>query len=286
MAAAKPEYSDVLASAQRALGDLSNLELNYKQTKHAVEEYDGINVETDLHQSKEHFSKLKFNFIELETKKEFMLKTMAMQEADILSGIDPPEVCITPAKEALKAIKASNNELRDAMEAACEKFASGFDAYQTRLKQYAADVTSLELLAAEHQQLREKYTEQQEKFGAFDCTSVAELEDRCARAKEQQIAAEVELRNETAAVVALEAQIEALDAALLTADSARSAAAVGRVVFLLVELSPVGFWAVWVGVCFCPDSGRWWLKKGYFCPLLVLIGVTPLGFCRACEKPC
>eukprot|EP00041_Stephanoeca_diplocostata_P014031 m.252058 g.252058 ORF g.252058 m.252058 type:complete len:190 (+) comp19549_c0_seq20:293-862(+) len=111
------------------------------------------------------------------------------------------------------------------MEAACEKFASGFDAYQTRLKQYAADVTSLELLAAEHQQLREKYTEQQEKFGAFDCTSVAELEDRCARAKEQQIAAEVELRNETAAVVALEAQIEALDAALLTADSARSAAA-------------------------------------------------------------
>ena len=41
------------------LGDVSNFQLNYSQTKGRVTEYDGLNIECDLHQTKEHLAKLK-----------------------------------------------------------------------------------------------------------------------------------------------------------------------------------------------------------------------------------
>mmetsp|Transcript_9209 Transcript_9209/g.27923 ORF Transcript_9209/g.27923 Transcript_9209/m.27923 type:complete len:321 (-) Transcript_9209:85-1047(-) len=105
---------------ERVLRELSNAEFNYNHTAKTVREYDGISVETDYHQTKEHFSKLKFNFIELETKKEFLVRTSQMRPEDVVEVPSGP----TEAKAQLKEIKAQNAEARAALEENCAKFSA------------------------------------------------------------------------------------------------------------------------------------------------------------------
>jgi len=127
-----------------------------------VEEVDDevINVETSLNQTKEHFEKLKFNFIELQTKSAFVAE---IRDYDLASYAATEE--LPQHKKALQAIKRSNSEAAGEVAQVTGAVALGLAEVRKQEAELVAEVAAIEALEVEHAQLLELISAQQARIG-------------------------------------------------------------------------------------------------------------------------
>ena len=214
-AAAVAEAERVLESAGRVdHGD----EHHYSQKHKQLAEYDGINPESDLTQSREHFAKLKFNFIELETKQEFMERLGGFGADE--PGAAEPDAEALAVKDRLKSLKRRNQELETTITTMAGTVAARASELADARTSVAAATAEVAALLAEAEQLDATLKQQNDD----DPDAGQSLEELRAAA------AAAELAEEAAAAAAVEVQtaVDELRSAATSAERGAELAGAAR----------------------------------------------------------
>eukprot|EP00730_Choanoeca_flexa_P012758 TRINITY_DN4588_c0_g1_i1.p1 TRINITY_DN4588_c0_g1~~TRINITY_DN4588_c0_g1_i1.p1 ORF type:complete len:341 (+),score=101.83 TRINITY_DN4588_c0_g1_i1:12-1034(+) len=216
--------SKAIEGHSQVLTEISNKNRNVDEVRKAVDAREG-NIEHELEIAKDHLSKLKFNFTELNTKAAFVHAVTSLEFGATPQQMIPDDV-IAASKEEVQELKSRNNQLRDELRQTTSEIASALEDVEVENEECIALLEEVKEAAEEYTLLYDQFQRQKTELEGVEITDdpmaeleameaelarlasdEAELDAAITRTQQQTAEAQTTLAKEEADVIQLQDQV-------------------------------------------------------------------------------